>query len=45
MFSTDYPHWHYDLETEAIPAGLGASALQRILGANALEFYDWTRTP
>jgi uncharacterized protein len=39
MFSTDYPHWHFDTPTEAFPAGLPGSLARKILAENAREFY------
>jgi hypothetical protein len=38
LFSTDYPHWHFE-GTEAIPPGLPDSALSKILVDNALATY------
>ncbi len=39
MFSTDYPHWHFDGPDDAIPKGLSASLLEKILRENARAFY------
>lgn len=39
MFSTDYPHWHFDGPEEAIPQGLSDSLLEKILRENARAFY------
>jgi uncharacterized protein len=39
MFSTDYPHRHTSEELDAIPAGLSAAAVERLLDANAREHY------
>jgi hypothetical protein len=39
MFSTDHPHWHFDTDAEAIPAGLSEGLLGKILDANARRFY------
>jgi predicted TIM-barrel fold metal-dependent hydrolase len=39
MFSTDYPHWHFDSPDQAIPAGLSASLRRKILYDNARAFY------
>jgi predicted TIM-barrel fold metal-dependent hydrolase len=39
MFSTDYPHWHFDTPAEAIPAGLPPSLRRKILRDNARTFY------
>jgi len=38
LFSTDYPHWHFDGE-DAVPAGIPESMMQKILVDNALETY------
>jgi predicted TIM-barrel fold metal-dependent hydrolase len=39
MFSTDYPHWHFDSPDEAVPAGLPAALRQKIMYDNARAFY------
>ena len=39
MFSTDYPHWHFDSPEEAFPAKLPTSLARKILSENAREFY------
>ena len=39
MFSTDYPHWHFDGPDDAIPQGLSDSLLEKILRENARAFY------
>lgn len=39
MFSTDYPHWHFDSAREAVPSGLPADAERKIMGENARSFY------
>ena len=39
MFSTDYPHRHTSEELDAVPAGLAATAVDRLLDANAREHY------
>ena len=39
MFSTDYPHWHFDSPEEAFPAKLPPSLARKILSENAREFY------
>ena len=40
MFSTDYPHWHYDTMEEALPpAGLPDTLVQKIMRDNAKAFY------
>jgi predicted TIM-barrel fold metal-dependent hydrolase len=38
LFSTDYPHWHFDAD-EALPAGLSDELTRRILVDNPLETY------
>lgn len=39
MFSTDYPHWHFD-GTDAIPDGLPDGLVRKILTENALKTYS-----
>lgn len=39
MFSSDYPHCHYDTAEEAIPQGLEETLLRKILSENARAFY------
>ena len=39
MFSTDYPHWHFDSPDEAVPAGLPSDLRRKILYENARAFY------
>ena len=39
MFSTDYPHWHFDTAEEALPAGITDEQRGRILYDNAASFY------
>ena len=39
MFSTDYPHWHFDEPDQALPAGLSPTLLRKILRDNARAFY------
>lgn len=39
MFSTDYPHWHFDMPEQAIPSGLPDSLLRKIMSENARSFY------
>ena len=39
MFSTDYPHWHFDTPEEALPAGLPETLQRKILFENANVFY------
>ncbi|HEY6434340.1 MAG TPA: amidohydrolase family protein, partial [Acetobacteraceae bacterium] len=38
LFSTDYPHWHYD-GTDAVPDGLPESLVRKMLVDNPLETY------
>jgi predicted TIM-barrel fold metal-dependent hydrolase len=38
LFSTDYPHWHFDGDA-AMPEGLSPSLIQRMLVDNPLETY------
>lgn len=38
LFSTDYPHWHYE-GTDAVPEGIPAEMLAKILVENPLETY------
>jgi predicted TIM-barrel fold metal-dependent hydrolase len=38
MFSSDYPHWHYDGD-DALPAGLPAELIHKICVENPLETY------
>jgi predicted TIM-barrel fold metal-dependent hydrolase len=38
LFSTDYPHWHFDGE-DALPDGLSNDTVRRILIDNPLETY------
>jgi uncharacterized protein len=39
MFSTDYPHWHFDTPEAALPGHLPAPLGQKILSENARSFY------
>jgi predicted TIM-barrel fold metal-dependent hydrolase len=39
LFSTDYPHYHFDTPEEALPAGLSESLRRKILYDNARAFY------
>ncbi len=39
LFSTDYPHWHYDTNEQAIPRGIPSELRQKIMGQNAKGFY------
>lgn len=41
MFSTDYPHWHFDTPEEALPAGLTDAQRVKILYDNAASFYGF----
>ena len=38
LFSSDYPHWHFDGD-DALPAGLPADLMQKICVDNPLETY------
>jgi hypothetical protein len=38
LFSTDYPHWHFD-GLDALPAGIPEGLLPRLLAENARETY------
>jgi hypothetical protein len=42
LFSTDYPHWHFDGE-DVFPDGLSAESIRRIAIDNALETYPRLR--
>src|SRR5262249_10238291 len=42
LFSTDYPHWHFDGE-DVLPDGLGDTTLRRLLVDNALDTYPRLR--
>ncbi|MFB6453365.1 amidohydrolase family protein [Bradyrhizobium tunisiense] len=42
LFSTDYPHWHFD-GTDAVPDGLPEGYLSKILVENALQTYPRLR--
>ena len=42
LFSTDYPHWHFDGD-DVLPEGLTESTLQKLLNDNALETYPRLR--
>ena len=44
LFSTDYPHWHYDGDA-VLPRGLPPGLLRRILVDNALETYPRLAEP
>ena len=39
LFSSDYPHWHYDGD-DALPSGLPAELMQKICVENPLETYS-----
>ena len=39
MFATDYPHWHFDSPSEALPSGLPQATRRKILYDNARAFY------
>ena len=39
MFSTDYPHWHFDTPTEAFPITLPDPQMRKIMSENARSFY------
>jgi predicted TIM-barrel fold metal-dependent hydrolase len=39
MFSTDYPHWHFDSPEEALPVALSPEVERKILAENARAFY------
>ena len=41
MFSTDYPHWHFDSPDEAFPTKLPKTLARKILSENAREFYQF----
>jgi predicted TIM-barrel fold metal-dependent hydrolase len=40
MFSTDYPHWHFDSPDEALPAALSMDLQRKIRSENARKFYQ-----
>jgi uncharacterized protein len=42
LFSTDYPHHHFDGQ-DALPAGLSADLIKRLLFDNPLETYPRLR--
>jgi hypothetical protein len=42
LFSTDYPHWHFDGE-EVLPDGFPDHAVRRLLIDNALDTYPRLR--
>jgi predicted TIM-barrel fold metal-dependent hydrolase len=39
LFSSDYPHWHFDTPEAALPAGLPEALRRKILAENARAFY------
>lgn len=39
MFSTDFPHWHFDSREEALPKGLDETLRRRLLADNARAHY------
>jgi predicted TIM-barrel fold metal-dependent hydrolase len=39
MFSTDYPHWHFDTADEAVPTGLPPDLERKLMAENARVFY------
>ena len=39
LFSTDYPHWHFDEANEALPPNLSERLRRKIMGENARAFY------
>lgn len=41
LFSTDYPHWHFDAPEDAFPKGLSEALRQKILYDNARLFYGF----
>jgi predicted TIM-barrel fold metal-dependent hydrolase len=42
LFSTDYPHWHYDAQ-DALPKGFPSRLLQKVLVDNPLATYSRLR--
>ena len=42
LFSSDYPHWHYD-DDDAIAAGFSPDLIRRICVENPLETYPRCR--
>ena len=40
MFSSDYPHWHFDSPEEAFPAQLPQSLTRKILSETRGRFTD-----
>jgi uncharacterized protein len=39
LFSTDYPHWHFNSPADALPVGLPEGLMRKILAENARTFY------
>lgn len=39
LFSTDYPHWHFEDSASALPSALSDSQRRKIMGENARHFY------
>jgi predicted TIM-barrel fold metal-dependent hydrolase len=39
MFSTDYPHWHFDTPAEALPLEVAPQLQRKIMAENARVFY------
>jgi predicted TIM-barrel fold metal-dependent hydrolase len=39
MFSTDYPHWHFDTRAEALPEALPVPFERKLMSENARAFY------
>lgn len=44
LFSSDYPHWHFDGD-DALPSGLPAELIQKICIENPLETYQRLNDP
>ncbi|MDB5400991.1 MAG: hypothetical protein JWQ55_3009 [Rhodopila sp.] len=44
LFSSDYPHWHFDGD-DALPSGLSAELIQKICVDNPLETYPRLKDP
>jgi predicted TIM-barrel fold metal-dependent hydrolase len=40
MFSTDYPHWHFDANDEAWPVALPEASMEKLMAGNARAFYN-----
>jgi len=39
LFSTDYPHWHFDKKDDALPIPLPANYKEKLFSKNALSVY------